>query len=412
MRQRHQFLSRALVPAGLALAVSLAPLPLLAQADPPPAPPADSAAPPPPPPPPAAATVQVETKAPPPATPDPTTKPISANVWGRIGTIVGNGDKLDDVSQNAEVDVLFSGDITKNVKWQGDFVGTYGPGEDVDPKTGMTTFNAQSGRAGILDLIGKIELDPAFNLWVGRMLVPSDRANFAGPWFMAPWNYPGFFGQGGGPIGPREGAFGRNDGATVWGQFGEGTFKYYVGAFDLYNKGVSPLYTARLNLALLSPEPGFYHSATYYGKDILALAVGGQYQKNGSGTSDFSEFNTDLLFEKNLGDAGVFDAEAALYLFKGDGELLKNDFYGLVSYLVPMVVGIGKFQPLVRFQGATPKDGDMWQIIDGQIGYAISDYSARLAVGFQHSQFSGVDMTGAKTTTKANQIFLGFQLQK
>lgn len=34
----------------------------------------------------------------------------------------------------------------------------------------------------ILDAIGQIELHDAFNVWAGRMLPPSDRANLAGPY--------------------------------------------------------------------------------------------------------------------------------------------------------------------------------------------------------------------------------------
>ena len=51
-------------------------------------------------------------------------------------------------------------------------------------------------------------------------------------WFEAPWYYPGTF-SAHGFVGPREGAFGRNDGVTAWGQVQGGLFKYYVGAFDL-----------------------------------------------------------------------------------------------------------------------------------------------------------------------------------
>ena len=107
------------------------------------------------------------------------------------------------------------------------------------------TARAWTGRkstASILDLIGKFELHDTFNVWFGRMLVPSDRSNFSGAWFMAPWSYPGFFVPGGGPIGPRQGAFGRNDGATVWGQFGGGLLKYYASVFDLTAPQTSPLY--------------------------------------------------------------------------------------------------------------------------------------------------------------------------
>ena len=46
---------------------------------------------------------------------------------------------------------------------------------------------------------------------------------------------------------------------------------------------VSPLLSGRVNICLLGSESGFYHSSTYYGrKDIVAIGLGAQYQKNGS----------------------------------------------------------------------------------------------------------------------------------
>jgi hypothetical protein len=407
---------------GLALAATLAPLPVFAEGEAAPAAEVKPAAP-----------IQVAqadapatataptpsvsaTAAPPAPLPeDPSSKPLNVAMWGRIGTIASNGDKFDDLSQDAEVDALFSGQIHPNVGWQADFVGTYGGGE-------------QGGNAAILDLIGKLEVDPAFNVWFGRMLVPSDRSNFAGPWFMAPWNYPGL-------SGPREGKFGRNDGVTVWGQIAGGLFKYYAGAFNLYNKGESPLYSGRINVSLINPEPGFYHSATYYGQDRLAIGVGFQFQKDGASpagtpmvgstpampplaTFDYSFVNADVLFEKVLG-GGVLDVEGAFFkpIVKdckdvngvsvcpsdGGGLFPKMGFFGLASYLIPVKLGIGKLQPLFRFQGSSPKDGDMSSVIDAQVGYVIKDYAARLALGYQGQKIGGV---------KTNGIFLGLQVQK
>jgi hypothetical protein len=316
-------------------------------------------------------------------------------------------EKLDDVSQSAEADLLMSGQIHKNVKWQANFVATYGPGSN----------GGIAGDAAILDLIGQLEFTEFLNVWFGRMLVPSDRANFAGPWFMAPWNYPGGYATA--SAGPRQGPFGRNDGATVWGQIGGGTVKYYLGAFDLHDVENTPLISGRLNVSFLSPEPGYYHSATYYGKDILAIGVSGQFKKDGSATpdkdamgnpltvmtDDYNGFSADLLFEKNLGASGVLDVEGAFYVFNGDYEPLKNHFYALASYLLPMQAGIGRLQPLFRIQGASPKaDGaSMLSTIDAQVGYIISEYAARLALGYQYSKAGDV---------KSNAIFLGLQLQK
>ena len=442
MSQRPKH-NRASVRMSLALATSLFPLPLFAQAEAEPQPPAETAEPAPeagalteagmvtadtpampeakpmpetlsgpklaqadsaPPPPPEETTIAETAK------PDPGDEPLSVNVWGRLGNYytspaVGDGDAF----VNAEVNLLLSGKIHEYVGWQADFVAVYGPA------TSSANGNI-SGTAEILDLIGKFELHDTFNVWFGRMLVPSDRSNFSGAWFMSPWNYPGFYDPSSAPVGPRQGPFGRNDGATVWGQLGGGIFKYYAGVFDMHAPTDSPLFSGRLNLALLNPEPGYYHSSTYYGgKDIVAIGVGAQYKKEGStgvapmggvapAPDDYTGFNADLLVEKTLGSAGTVSLEGAFYLFSGDNEPIDYHYLALLSYLLPMEVGIGKLQPLVRFQQAKPSDdSDSWNIIDAQLGYAIKEYSARLALGYQKIDSTAMDSDG---------VFLGIQLQK
>lgn len=378
-------------------ATAPAPAPEVAAA---PAPAAAEAAPPPP----------AVPAAPPPPAEDEAYKKINAGIWLRLTGVDQNPvrrNRLDRLSTNGEVEAHLSNRMRKWLQWTANFVGTYGYGS-VDG----------AGQLAILDLIAQLEPTEAFNVWVGRMLVPSDRANFAGPYFMAPWNYPGAFGAG-----PRQGPFGRNDGATVWGQFGGGTFKYYVGAYNLYGdqrlngQYTAPLFSGRLNLSLLSPEPGFYHNATYYGKDILALGVGAQYQKNGTPSpaaaggpdADYSMFNADVLFEKNLGTSGVVDVEGALYKYFGDNEVRSASYFALASYLTPDIGGIGKFQPLVRLQqtlykeiaGASP---DSATAVDAQVGYVVDGFSTRFALGFQHAKASSGDID--------NQIFAGIQLMK
>ncbi|MEO8902057.1 MAG: hypothetical protein ABI488_09325 [Polyangiaceae bacterium] len=351
----------------------------------------------------------------PPPPPDPMAekyKHINMGVWMRLdGTLQNHTDpkKLNEIGSTGDVEFHFSNQMRKSLAWTANLVATYGAGSiDGQAASGADggSPGAASGRVGILDLIAQFEPDEAFNVWVGRMLVPSDRSNFSGPWFMAAWKYPGAFGTG-----PKEGPFGRNDGVTVWGQANGGLFKYYAGAFNLHDPTLKPLLTGRLNLSLLSPEPGYYSSSTYYGKDILAIGVGGQYQKNGDanlngmGLSDYGLFNADALFEKNFGASGVLDLEGAFFKYVGDGENKKWSHFLLASYLTPDLGNGTKLQPLLRIQQAIPTGGgDTATQIDAQLGYVVDTYATRLALDFTHDS--------AGPGTAANALTLGVQLQK
>jgi len=341
---------------------------------------------------------------------------INYGVWFTVDSRFQNPkhpEKVDKAVSNAEVDLLFNGEVHKYFKWQADFVGTFG-----NPAT-----DGGGGPVSVLDLIAKLELDDAFHVWFGRMLVPSDRANFSGVWFASPWYYPGIYGLQAGTgvyIGPAQGPHGRNDGATVWGQFLGGTFKYYAGVFNLHDPNSTRFYSGRLNLSLINPEPGFYHNSTYYGsKDILAIGVGAQFQQRGSigpapvaplpgpaPTDDYSEFNADLLFEKSLG-IGALDLEGAFYTYGGEFRPLKYSYLALASYVFSTVVGIGKLQPLVRVQQArvnNPTD-DTWTSFEGQLGYVVDDFGAKLALGYQRIDVGGANGTG-------NAIYVGVQLKQ
>jgi hypothetical protein len=270
-------------------------------------------------------------------------------------------------------------------------------------------FNMQNqandfpGTVRVLDAIAQLDAIDEFHLWAGHMLVPSDRSNFSGPFFMSPWNYPGVYSVGlnSAFVGPAEGPAGRNTGSTIWGDIEGGLFKYYAGIFNLTDPTASPLFTGRLNFAPIGKEPGFYHSSTYYGdKNMLALGVGAQYQRRGSigpvptdvtGTptgpaplDDFSEVNADLLAEFKLGDS-VITGEAAYYHFAGDFNPADNAFYVLASFLTPKL-GVGKLQPMVRYQWAKEKTSDtQMSIVDAHLAYVVKEYALRALVGFQHT---------------------------
>jgi hypothetical protein len=341
-----------------------------------------------------------------PPPPKPEAALLKLNAWMHLTNRVQNlkkPEKVDRFSQENVLNLIASGQVVSKINYQAALAGAYGP---ISPDSGSI-----NGSVTLLDLIGQLDLNDAFHIWFGRMLVPSDRANFTGFWFSSPWYYPGgyydavsannhFFGA---PVGPRQGPSGRNDGATVWGEFGGGLFKYYVGAYDTFSAANNPLISSRINLALISPEPGYYHSSTYYGsKDILAIGASAQFQKSKGSAEDYSEVSVDVLFEKNLKGAGTIDLDGAFYKYYASA--IDFSYYVVASYLTPDKVGAGFLQPLVRLQQAKPVGGDdTWTIFEAQLGYIVAQDAARLALGYQWQKAGGV---------KSNALYLGLQLLK
>lgn len=340
---------------------------------------------------------------------------LNLSVWTRVDLGLSSatsaaplnfpsGDKLDDVWSTGEFEFHASGKVWKYASLTLNLAARYNSGDPDAPNI--------MGDFGVMDGIVQIEPSEYFNIWLGRMLVPVDRSNFSGPYFMAPWFYPGFGFAGGYVAVPRQGPFGRNDGVTVWGQFNGGMVKYYAGAFDLHNPSESPLFSGRLSLHLLNPEPGYYGSSTFHGMDLLGIGVGFQSKKDASiapmdgvPADDYSEFNFDVLFEKDFGSAGVLDIEGAYYKFNGDFEPTDAGWFALASYILPGEIGVGRLQPLVRVQQAVPADDalDKSLIIDAQVAYILNSYATRFTLGYRNSK-AGDDEIQA--------LFLGAQVQK
>src|SRR5262245_44284746 len=139
--------------------------------------------------------------------------------------------------------------------------------------------NGDNSRIRVLDAVGKIEATDLFNVWFGRFLPPSDRANLSGPYYQNAWIFPT------GVNGYPSIYAGRADGGAVWGQLEKGKYKYQAGVFTLGSNTPTSqlLYAGRVVANFLDPEPGYYNSSTYYGgKNILALGGAVQYQQNGS----------------------------------------------------------------------------------------------------------------------------------
>jgi hypothetical protein len=374
-------------------------------------PPAEAAPTPPPPPPapPAPEAKPTATEAMPATRPD-VLPPIDVGAWLRAGSLFQSGTnpkKINDWKMDtALIELHAGGKIHKNV------------GVTLNLVSNMQSlFNPPGGGMGeggsyvaIEDAIIQFDFMDEFHLWAGHLLVPVDRSNASGPFFMIPWNYPGFFA---GVAAPMEGPFGRNNGAVIWGDISGGKISYFAGAFDNANINSSPLFSGRLRLALWDAEPGFWGNGSYFGdKDMLSINIGAQFQKHGSATmagdKDWADINGDILVEKKLGGGAFVTGEGAYYHYNVNDGGISDTAYVLASYATP-TVGVGNIQPMARFQWEKvkgPTSLNPWNIDIG-VGYLVKGPALRVIATYSHTDLTAAFAAG--TITSANSVQLGAQ---
>jgi hypothetical protein len=303
------------------------------------------------------------------------------------------------------------------------------------------------GEMRILDAIGKFELNPMFNIWAGRMLVPAERREMNGPFYSPIYNIfatgtpfePSDFNLVIKSDGTSAGSFGRDDGATIWGSFFDGRLQYAVGFFRGLRGGANVddniLYAQRIayNFWDVEKNPGYYTSGTYYGKggDILTLAVSNQYQEDGAGTQldpgTFRGTSVDVLLEKVLPNDGVVtlngeyknygisdgysqasrDAGGGFAMFEG------NAYDVSAMYLFPEKLWIGQFQPFVRYVNVDPNGSATRDVYEGGVNYVIDGHNARISLSWQYGDLmtKGLDYSSTASGDRVNAMTLGFQWQ-
>jgi hypothetical protein len=332
-----------------------------------------------------------------------------------------------------------------------------GNGAGGGANSGSPIFGGNSS-IGLLDAIGKFEFNEMANLWVGRMLLPSERGELNGPFYHATFdgfrtpffpadasaNFNGTSTTGGGA-----GLYGRDNAATFWGKVHPGgTHLLYVlsvsqGLRGGPNTGNSLMYTGRLQWNLLNdePSPGYYTAGTYYGTagDIIALGTSVQHQKDGAGNvngnnvSDFTGASVDLLIEKVLpNNMGVFTFNGEFkrhWANYGRGAFTNTPaacfctfnghswtVYGL--YLIPHEVGIGRFQPYVRFTSIDPLYSAMRQEWETGVNYIISGHNARISAFYRYGDLETKGFfnnfgpgAGGPTQGKVDSFHVALQMQ-
>ena len=268
----------------------------------------------------------------------------------------------------------------------------------------------------ILDAIVQFEFNDQVNVWMGRLIAPSDRSNLDGPFYMTPFDFPF--------VSNFPAAFdGRDDGAVFWGSLGCGAFKYSAGVFNGQGRGAGDfgtgfasgsavsnpsgdlMFAARAQLDLLDPEPGYYAQDSYFGdKDILAVGASVNTQKDAVGTTaapkNFTVYEIDTMFETKLPNCGVVSFLGEYYNYDDQNapsafvEALQGTAYLVqASYLTGREFCFGKlsghFQPYVRYQYYNYDDkasaaGFNQEKSEWDVGtnYVISAYNARLTTQF------------------------------
>jgi hypothetical protein len=270
-----------------------------------------------------------------------------------------------------------------------------------------TDYNSVTDTVNVLDAVAEIALSPQVNIWAGRFLPPSDRANLAGPFYAHEW---GVFSDG-----VQDGYFsvfqGRDNGVAYWGDFGKKVkAKISVGAFDggSADGNRDVIGAARIQLDFWDAEDGYYQNRTYYGdKNLLALGVASQVQSGNTGTT------VDFLLEKKVFNGGAFTIEAEYADYNGmggylPGALKSEGAYGLASYLFPKVVGVGKFEILGKFakvESLGQETSITQKTTEVNLNYVIKQFNARVMTFYRDFRFN----------TKANpnswQIGIGLQVQ-
>jgi len=285
-----------------------------------------------------------------------------------------------------------------------------------------TELNGSS--VDLLDAIAKLDLG-VFELWIGRQLPPSDRANMDGPYYLnAAWAYPMV--QSFGNLGCSGCQGARDDGIAIHGEANGGKFKWAYGVFEGLKAGADQednvRHAASLTFALDDAEPGFYSGSTYFGaKKITTLNIAMHHEEDGVGSSatdkgDFTGFSADVLIERTLGNGAVVDLEGGYYNWdtddKFDNTITQGDsFLVLASYLMPGKTSIGgiqgQFQPYTRYQGFnrdmkndTGKTG-YTDSIEAGLNFVIDGFNAKVTALWQQTE----------DVTTVDKYVLGMQFQ-
>ncbi|PCJ20903.1 MAG: hypothetical protein COB04_03280 [Gammaproteobacteria bacterium] len=266
-----------------------------------------------------------------------------------------------------------------------------------------TEFESESddeAELRLLDAVLQYSFSDQLNVWLGRLIVPTDRNALADQYRRAIWSAP----VARGVLGRRDG---RDDGVVLWGDIDGGGLKYYFGLYEGFetsdNTEDNPLLVGRMVLNFWQPEAGYFLSSSYLGeKDVFALGVSWSFQKeafyNGSVEGDYWGLGVDFLIEKSLANRGVLTFETAVYDYDADNlgtlngsnfdnRLEGDGYFAFLGYLLSSKQGptAEGFQPMVRyhrFRFGQSEIDETIAVVDYGLSYFMSGHDSKVVLIF------------------------------
>ena len=203
-----------------------------------------------------------------------------------------------------------------------------------------TDYSSITNSVNVLDAVARIEVSPQFNIWAGRFLPPSDRANLYGPFYRTRVErlyrrHPGRI-----PLrlsGPRQ----RRRLLGHLRQKSEG-FARRLRRQDRAPGIQKTIGAARVQIDFWDPEDGYYLNGTYYGDKNL-LAIGGATQVQDGHTAQHRRFPDG---EASCPTTACSPSKASTPITTAWAVITpltakSQGAYGLASYLFPKKVGRG-----------------------------------------------------------------------
>ncbi|WP_461518063.1 porin [Porticoccus sp.] len=337
---------------------------------------------------------------------------------------VGGGIKFEQTSRQSDTDdsnefniasmrTYWAGQLNEYLKWS------------------INTEKYEGDSVMMIDAIAQFDVDPAFRLWVGRTLVPTDRPSLNGPYSSLSWNQyrqPLFPAGYDGPAG----RLGRSEGAVAFGTLDrvQYTVGIFEGAHGENNDDHNLLYAGRIAYNFLNVESlwGYYTGGTYYGKqgNILTAAVTLQSQKDATGSEqnpgDFLGYAFDIFSETVLDNNGVTTFEAGYKNLDSDYTLVSppqdgladcfclfegKSYYATAGYLFPQKMGLGQFQPYMRYTKNDPDDADSSDTTEWGVNYVINGNKATVNLHYVTGDANASGYAGGDTDV----VSLGLMLQ-